>query len=88
MRPEWQRALPWIAAVVIVTALAGVVAQNFRPAPAAPKPVVRLTVTLPSEQRLVENSLAGFANMNIVALSHDGKYVAYRNNQPESGMDS
>ena len=78
-RPLWQRALPWGAAVAIVALLAGVAAWNLRPAPvASPQPVTRLVIPLAAGEILEsELGVASAVPRPLIAVSPDGRYVAY-----------
>jgi eukaryotic-like serine/threonine-protein kinase len=60
-------------ALLLVAAITGLAVWNLKPAPASPpKPVSRLTITLPPGQQL-----AGLENGPAVALSPDGTHLAY-----------
>jgi Tol biopolymer transport system component len=70
-RGNWVRALPW--AIVGLLGIVTVVALVFqgRPAPPAPRPASRLTIHLPTNQRLARTHAVPFA------ISRDGQQVAY-----------
>ena len=62
-----------IGALLLGAVIASLAVWNLRPAPASPpKPVTRLTITLPPGQQL-----AGLENGPAVALSPDGTRLAY-----------
>jgi Tol biopolymer transport system component/predicted Ser/Thr protein kinase len=74
-RTRWPAAIKWSVAALILAIAAGAAVWNFTRMPsAAPQPVTRFTITLPPGERLV--GLGGFVATN-VALSRDGKYIAY-----------
>ncbi len=64
-----------LGTLLLGAAVASVATWNFKPAPVpSPQAVTRFTITLPPGERLVP---AG-AGQPIVALSRDGRYLAYR----------
>jgi Tol biopolymer transport system component len=69
--PVWRRALPWAAAIVLGSLLAGV--ATWRLSQPATRPVARFVVTTPAT--LSFNGLAGTQNL---AISPDGTRIVYR----------
>jgi Tol biopolymer transport system component len=61
-----------LGTLLLVAAIAGFTAWNLKPAPPAPRPVSRYTITLPPGQQL-----AGLQYAPAVALSPDGAHLAY-----------
>ena len=66
---RWRRGVPWTAAVVAASSLAGVAAWTLKPSP--PRPVSRLAITLPPGDQL-----AGL-DLPVLALSPDGSRLVY-----------
>ncbi|HKW25567.1 MAG TPA: protein kinase [Terriglobales bacterium] len=76
VRPGRRRTLLWAALSVLLAAVAGVAGWMLKPSP--PQPVSRAVITLPPGQRL-----AGLEEP-AVALSNDGKELAYVARQGDS----
>jgi serine/threonine-protein kinase len=70
VRPLWRRILPTAAAVVIAVAITGLTMWRLTPSAASPI-VSRLHMTLPPGQPFY------FNGRHLIAISPDGKYVAY-----------
>jgi Tol biopolymer transport system component len=67
---RWQGALLWGGVSLLLAAITGLAIWNLKPS--APRPISRVTVTLPPGQQL-----AGLENGPAVALSPDGTHLAY-----------
>jgi eukaryotic-like serine/threonine-protein kinase len=70
VRPLWRRALPIAAAVAVTAALTGLTVWRLTPSEEAPT-VSRLQMTLPPGEPFY------FNGRHLVAISPNGKYVAY-----------
>lgn len=72
-RPVWRRAIPLVLGSLVLIVLTGIAVWSLKPA--APRPVSRLTLTLPATEQL------GATGQGLifpsVALSPDGTHLAY-----------
>jgi Tol biopolymer transport system component len=76
-RRWWAAAITGSIAAVILAFVAGAAVWNVtRTPPAAPQPVTRFTITLPPGERLIAPGPTA-TGVSIVALSRDGRYLAY-----------
>src|SRR5207244_8565736 len=73
---RWAAAIAWSVAALILALVAGAAVWNFTRMPSAPQPVTRFTITLPPGERLLEPGPTT-SGISIVALSPDGRYIAY-----------
>ena len=69
---KWRQAVVLGLAVLGAAIIAGIAVWNLKPAPPAPRPVSRLTITLPPGQQL-----GGLEYGPAVTLSPDGTHLAY-----------
>ncbi|MBI3049300.1 MAG: PD40 domain-containing protein [Acidobacteria bacterium] len=77
-RRPWQTLWLWGAAAALIAALAGLAVWSFTRTPSsAPAPVMRFTITLPPGERLAGTAIDASLSAWPVALSPDGRYIAY-----------
>ena len=70
-RPAWRHPAALAAGALILAGLSAAAAWLLKPAPIAPRPITRFTLTLPAAQ-----TLSGLTR-RAVAISPDGKWLAY-----------
>ena len=71
--PTLARAIPWVVALVAVTVAVVAISSGRRRAPSTPRPLTRLVVSLAGTEELGRGRSSG----QLIALSPDGKHLAY-----------
>ncbi len=73
-QPLWRRAIPVVAAAIVVGALSSIGTLYFKPSTTPPATIARFAFTLGEGQQLTN------ANRHVIAISPDGTKVAYAAN--------